>query len=125
MVLLFALAPTANDEIDGGFTPMFHGRNLDGWVNVNCHPSTFVAKDDEIVTRREPDKEFSNWTSFEGNRFIRLTLRRKGDRVDASASGKLKGSVFTRELPKKTPFALVTGGGPVEFMNIFVRELRD
>ena len=28
-----------------GFEPLFNGRNLDGWVNVNCAPETFVARD--------------------------------------------------------------------------------
>jgi hypothetical protein len=32
----------------GGPQPLFNGRNLDGWVNVNCSPVTFTAKDGEI-----------------------------------------------------------------------------
>jgi hypothetical protein len=37
-----------------GFVPLFNGRDLSGWVNVNCHPDTFVVKDGEIVTTGKP-----------------------------------------------------------------------
>jgi 3-keto-disaccharide hydrolase len=37
-----------------GFTPMFNGRDLSGWVNVNCAPSTFYVKDGEIITTGKP-----------------------------------------------------------------------
>lgn len=30
---------------DDGFEPLFNGRDLEGWVNVNCAPETFVARD--------------------------------------------------------------------------------
>jgi hypothetical protein len=41
-------------EDKNGFVPMFDGRTLDGWVNVNCHPSTFYVKDGEIITTGRP-----------------------------------------------------------------------
>ena len=50
-----------------GFTPMFNGRDLTGWVNVNCHPSTFFVKDGEIVTTGKPtgflrtEKQYENF----------------------------------------------------------------
>jgi hypothetical protein len=37
-----------------GFVPMFNGKDLAGWVNVNCAPSTFFVKDGEIVTTGKP-----------------------------------------------------------------------
>jgi hypothetical protein len=37
-----------------GFKPMFNGKNLDGWVNVNCAPETFVAKGAEVITTGTP-----------------------------------------------------------------------
>lgn len=37
-----------------GFAPMFNGRDLSGWVNVNCAPSTFYVKDSEIITTGKP-----------------------------------------------------------------------
>src|SRR5687767_12133235 len=52
---------------DDGFKPLFNGKNLDGWVNVNCHPDTFFVKGDEIVTTGTPtgflrtDKQYENF----------------------------------------------------------------
>jgi 3-keto-disaccharide hydrolase len=37
-----------------GFVPLFNGKDLTGWVNVNCAPGTFSAKGDEIVTTGKP-----------------------------------------------------------------------
>src|SRR3954470_3120097 len=36
------------------YQPMFNGKDLAGWVNVNCHPSTFFVKDGMIVTTGKP-----------------------------------------------------------------------
>src|SRR6516165_7714762 len=44
----------AADEGDSGFVPMFNGRDLTGWVNVNCAPSTFCVKENEIITTGKP-----------------------------------------------------------------------
>lgn len=58
-----ALAPAADD----GFKPLFNGKDLAGWVNVNCHPSTFVVKDGSIVTTGQPtgylrtDRQYENF----------------------------------------------------------------
>ena len=52
---------------DAGFKPMFNGKTLDGWVNVNCHPDTFVVKGDEVVTTGTPtgflrtDRQYENF----------------------------------------------------------------
>lgn len=55
LVLLALAAPTPAAEPDkDGFVPLFNGKDLDGWVNVNCHPSTFVVKGNEIVTTGQP-----------------------------------------------------------------------
>lgn len=37
-----------------GFVPMFNGKDLGGWVNVNCAPGTFFVKGDEIITTGKP-----------------------------------------------------------------------
>ena len=50
---LLLVAPLAADDSDG-FVHMFDGKTLDGWVNVNCHPSTFFVKDGEIITTGRP-----------------------------------------------------------------------
>jgi hypothetical protein len=39
---------------DDGFRPLFNGKDLDGWVNVNCAPGTFYVKGDEIITTGKP-----------------------------------------------------------------------
>jgi hypothetical protein len=44
----------ADDAKDDGFVPMFNGKDLTGWVNVNCAPSTFFVKDGEIITTGKP-----------------------------------------------------------------------
>jgi hypothetical protein len=42
------------DEKYDGFVPMFDGKSLNGWVNVNCAPGTFFVKDGEIITTGKP-----------------------------------------------------------------------
>jgi len=56
LLLGFAVAaPAAGDEKEAdGFMPMFNGRDLSGWVNVNCAPSTFFVKDQQIITTGKP-----------------------------------------------------------------------
>ena len=52
--LAFAAPAFAAEPDKDGFTPMFDGKTLTGWVNVNCHPSTFFVKNGEIVTTGTP-----------------------------------------------------------------------
>jgi hypothetical protein len=55
---LLALIPApawSDDQPAGaGFVPMWNGKDLTGWVNVNCAPETFFVKDDMIVTTGKP-----------------------------------------------------------------------
>jgi hypothetical protein len=56
-LLLFALAALsapAEDKKDDGFVPMFNGKDLTGWVNADCAPSTFYVKDNQIITTGKP-----------------------------------------------------------------------
>jgi len=52
---------------EDGFKPLFNGKNLDGWVNVNCAPDTFFVKGDEIITTGKPtgflrtDRQYENF----------------------------------------------------------------
>jgi hypothetical protein len=52
---------------DDGFRPLFNEKNLDGWVNVNCHPGTFFVKGEEIITTGTPtgflrtDRQYENF----------------------------------------------------------------
>src|SRR5271155_674417 len=55
-LLALGLLPAAvslGDQGDG-FVPMFNGKDLTGWVNVNCAPETFFVKDDMIITTGKP-----------------------------------------------------------------------
>jgi hypothetical protein len=56
--LLLALAVAApaltEDKRSEGFVPLFNGKDLTGWVNVNCAPGTFHVKDNEIITTGKP-----------------------------------------------------------------------
>ncbi len=53
LAAVFLPAPAADPSADG-FVPLFDGKSLDGWVNVNCHPDTFFVKNNEIVTTGKP-----------------------------------------------------------------------
>jgi hypothetical protein len=71
--LLLALAgavPVPTDDTkkgDDGFVPIFDGKTLNGWVNVNCAPSTFYVKGGEIITTGKPtgylrtEKQYENF----------------------------------------------------------------
>ena len=59
--------PAAARAGDDGYRPLFNGKDLTGWVNVNCHPSTFFVKDGMIVTTGKPtgylrtDRQYENF----------------------------------------------------------------
>lgn len=50
-----------------GSRPLFNGKDLSGWVNVNGHPSTFYVKDEMIITTGKPtaflrtDRQYENF----------------------------------------------------------------
>jgi hypothetical protein len=59
LLILAVVAPFLAEErkaadADEGFVPMFNGKDLSGWVNVNCAPSTFFVKDGEVITTGKP-----------------------------------------------------------------------
>jgi hypothetical protein len=66
---LLLAAPAVADEkkAEDGFVPMFNGKDLTGWVNVNCHPDTFAIKDGVFVTTGKPtgflrtEKQYENF----------------------------------------------------------------
>lgn len=88
---------------DDGFKPMFDGKTLDGWVNVNCHPDTFVAKGGEIVTTGTPtgflrsDKQYENfvmefdWMHVEKEKMANSGLFVWGDPLPAVGTGYTRG----------------------------------
>jgi hypothetical protein len=73
-LLLVPLAAPTEDRKPGdakapedGFVPLFNGKDLTGWVNVNCAPDTFFVKDGQIVTTGKPtgylrtEKQYENF----------------------------------------------------------------
>jgi hypothetical protein len=52
---------------DDGFKPLFNGKDLTGWHNVNCAPNTWFVKDNMIITTGKPtgylrsDKQYENF----------------------------------------------------------------
>jgi Domain of Unknown Function (DUF1080) len=47
-------AGPAGQGADDGFVPLFNGKDLTGWVQVNCAPQTFLARDGMLVTTGVP-----------------------------------------------------------------------
>lgn len=56
VVALLATALTSLDAraADENWRPLFNGKDLSGWVNVNVAPGTFTAKDGMIVSTGKP-----------------------------------------------------------------------
>ena len=52
---------------EDGFKSLFNGKDLAGWVNVNCAPSTWYVKDGMIITTGKPvgylrtDRQYENF----------------------------------------------------------------
>jgi 3-keto-disaccharide hydrolase len=68
LFLLIALPALCDEKKEeDGFVPMFNGKDLTGWVNVNCAPGTFFVKDNEIITTGKPtgylrtEKQYENF----------------------------------------------------------------
>lgn len=54
---IWSLPATSEEKkvsADPTFVPLFNGKDLTGWVNVNCAPSTFFVKNNEIITNGKP-----------------------------------------------------------------------
>lgn len=55
LILLLGLAAALTSRAEEeGFVPLFNGRNLDGWVNANCAPETWSARDGVIHCTGKP-----------------------------------------------------------------------
>jgi hypothetical protein len=52
LLISCAAAPRAQEP--GEFVPIFNGRDLSGWVNVNCAPGTWSVRDGRIVCTGAP-----------------------------------------------------------------------
>ncbi|MBX9583915.1 MAG: DUF1080 domain-containing protein [Gemmataceae bacterium] len=86
-----------------GFVPLFNGKDLSGWVNVNCAPGTFFVKGDEIVTTGDPtgflrtDRQYENfelefeWMHVEPEKMANSGLFVWGDPLPAVATPYTRG----------------------------------
>lgn len=78
-VVLCLLATTAWAE--DGFLPLFNGRDLSGWVNVNCAPGTWTATNGSIACTGVPTGELRTTRMYQ-NFVLELDwrhLRAKGN----------------------------------------------
>lgn len=66
LLLLASPAPAAEPDKDG-FVPLFNGKDLSGFVNVNCGPKTWTVKGGELITSGRPigllrtEKQYENF----------------------------------------------------------------
>jgi hypothetical protein len=69
LAALFAIGLGSARAQDDGFKPMFNGKDLTGWHNVNCAPGTFFVKDNMIITTGKPtgylrtDRHYENFVA--------------------------------------------------------------
>lgn len=67
LLLSLAFAAVVARGADEPFHPLFNGRDLTGWVNVNCAPSTWTVRDETIVCSGVPtgvlrtDRQYENF----------------------------------------------------------------
>jgi hypothetical protein len=66
--LVIALVGTPQGRgAEDGFKPLFNGKDLTGWVNVDCAPKTFTVRDRMVVTTGVPlgflrtDRQYENF----------------------------------------------------------------
>ena len=67
LVSLLVVGLSASRAGDDGFKPLFNGKDLTGWHNVNCAPGTFYVEKNMIITTGKPtgylrtDKQYENF----------------------------------------------------------------
>ena len=65
--IIIACCTSNLQAVGGEFVPLFNGRNLDGWVNVNCAPETWTVRDGMIICTGIPtgvlrtEKHYENY----------------------------------------------------------------
>jgi DNA-binding beta-propeller fold protein YncE len=60
-----AAAPAVAAPTAEGFVPLFNGRDLTGWHNINCAAGTFTARDGEIYSTGKPICEIRTERMYE------------------------------------------------------------
>ena len=69
-------------ELDEEFVSLFNGRNLEGWVNVNCAPETWTVRDGMIICSGIPTGELRTEKQYE-NYILELEWRHMKARGNA------------------------------------------
>ncbi|MCI0643160.1 MAG: DUF1080 domain-containing protein [Gemmataceae bacterium] len=102
-LLVLPILAIASQAGDDGFRPLFNGKDLSGWVNVNCHPDTFFVKDNMIVTTGKPtgflrtDRQYENfilefdWMHLNKDKMGNSGLFVWGDPIPATGTGYTRG----------------------------------
>ena len=73
---------SALQAAEDGFVPLFNGKNLDGWVNVNCAPETWTVRDGIIVCTGIPTGVLRTTKQYE-NYILELEWRHLHQRGNA------------------------------------------
>ncbi|HLY12378.1 MAG TPA: family 16 glycoside hydrolase [Planctomycetota bacterium] len=107
---------------DDGFVPLFNGRDLSGWVRVNCAPETFRASEGLIVISGKPTGVLRTERMYENYivEFDWMHLQKGGNSGFFIHSGAMpvKGQPFTKGheiqvLDGDDPKGLWTGQGDI------------
>src|SRR5262245_27828678 len=60
-----SLSPAAARAQEPAFTPLFNGKDLTGWFNINCAPGTWSVKDGMIHSTGAPICELRTERMYE------------------------------------------------------------
>ena len=85
IVMLVCVVPTVAagaEKGEEGFTPLFNGKDLTGWVRVNTAPSTWTVKDEMIVCSGRPIGEIRTTRMYQ-NFILELEWRHMKPRGNA------------------------------------------
>src|SRR5919206_295379 len=64
-IILLAAGTPGRAQEDAGFVPLFNGRDLQGWENVNCAPETWSVRDGMIHCTGTPICELRTERMYE------------------------------------------------------------
>ena len=82
-LLIIAICWTTGSQASNeGSVPLFNGKNLDGWVNVNCAPETWTVRDGIIVCTGIPTGVLRTTRQYE-NYILELEWRHLHQRGNA------------------------------------------
>jgi hypothetical protein len=97
------LAAVASARAEDSYVPLFDGKTLKGWVNVNCAPETWKVENGEIITTGQPigylrtEKQYENfvlefeWMHINKDKIGNSGLFVWGDALPAVGTGYTRG----------------------------------